>query len=147
MSKKIERYYPVITAIIITLVFYLNIDKISDPGKLIRDLVGASLVVSATLLGFFLTITTILSTINTRRMKFIKDTGSYPLLVKYQNYAIWLNATGVSYSVLYPFILSFVTRPLMITFIYTGSVFLVTWAWIASIRFMHLFLKVIRDPE
>lgn len=147
MSYKTERYYPVIIAVIVTAIFYFNVTRISNLEKLIGDLVGASLIVSATLLGFFLTITTILSTITTRRMRFVKDSGAYTLLIKYQNFAIWLNVACVSFSVLYPFIISFVTGICIITWIYTSTIFLVLWSWISSIRFMHLFLKVIRDPE
>ena len=97
MSYKTERYYPVIIAVIVTAIFYFNVTRISNLEKLIGDLVGASLIVSATLLGFFLTITTILSTITTRRMRFVKDSGAYTLLIKYQNFAIWLNVACVSF--------------------------------------------------
>lgn len=147
MSYKVEKYYPIAIAFLLSVIFYFSGLSLPNKDRLLLDLVGSSLIVSATLLGFFLTITTIINTISTRRMRFVKDAGLYPTLIKYQNIAIWLNVVCVSFSVFYPFIISATLKGFPVHCIQTIAVFVVIRAWVSSIRFTHIFLRLLHDPS
>lgn len=142
-----EKFYPSGIAAISAVLFHIYGNDLPKISELTNNLIGGTLMVSATLLGFLLTITTILSAISTRRMRFVKEAGKYPEFVKFQTVAIWLNVVCVSISIIYPFILAVTTDSGVILYIRTCSVFIAVWSWLASVRFTHIFLNILHDPN
>ncbi len=72
MRKWIETYYPFIVSVLVILAIYKFKDYLAKLETLIPQVAQNSLTISGTLLGFLLTILTLINTITTRRMQFVK---------------------------------------------------------------------------
>lgn len=140
-----ERLYPLVMASVLGLLFFKWHHLFNDLEKLIGKLVDSSLIVSGTLLGFLLTITTIINTIETRRMRFIKDQGGYVDLMRYLRSAITLNIATVSMTIVLPFLYSVNWSQELLVYLNSIQVFLISWAWISSIRFSSIFIRLLTD--
>lgn len=142
----IERFDPLAISVIISILFGLYYSCFVSPSLLLKDLISSSFVVNGVLIGFLLTITTLLHTINTRRMKFVKSMGGYSRVVKYLNTAIYLNLVSITLYLVMPFfgfaynIFSDVCRDGIL-------LFLVLYTWFANIRFTLIFISLIVDKE
>jgi len=147
MKYYIEKYYPLFLTIAIVLAIYKYEKFIADFNILIPLVSNSSLTISATLLGFLLTILTIINSIATRRMRFVKDTGLYPVLMGYLSKAIISNITVVSIC----FILFFIKR----TEIYAIVLKIIDYCFIficflnlfLTIRFAKLFIRLLANDE
>ena len=146
MKYYFEKYYPFFSGVIFGIVFYFIVPKLNDIILLMDKLTDATLIVSATFVGFFLTITTVLKSINTRRMRFLKDQRGMGQVIGYLHNAIWLNMAALALSITYPFIQKLIVEESCI-FLYVLHVFILTWAWASSFRFSYLFLKLIGGDD
>jgi hypothetical protein len=138
-----ERFWPIVLALGAGAGFFYWYSKIPDPKALIVALVTSALTLSGTLLGFLLTITTIMNAIDTRRMRAVKDGGAYPLLEHYLRNAIWLNIAVVSMVFVVPFFDTQLEAPRKIAVLHAVQLALVAWAWFASIRFTVVFIRLL----
>lgn len=143
MRYWVERLWPVTLALAAGAVFFHWSDTLTNTKDLIATLVASALTLSGTLLGFLLTITTIMNAIDTRRMRAVKEGGAYPLLEQYLRTAIWLNITVVSMVFLIPFIETQIEEPRWITGMQAVELLMVAWAWFASIRFTVVFIRLL----
>lgn len=145
----IEISYPYIAAIIAVGIF-IFVDK--DKGRaveLVGKLADSAISISVTLVGFFLTILTIINSIESRRMKFVRSGGGMPLLLRYLKNAINSNLLLIAVS----FILKYVDCKELAFF--NGSekwaaylyLFIFAIATFASLRFTNLFVGLLTDPK
>src|SRR6201996_5066114 len=95
----IERNYPWVLTVFVTFLVFKFSGFIVKFDTLIPALTQSALTISATLLGFLLTILTIINSITTRRMDFVKTGGGYPALLSYLSKAIISNLIVVLFSI------------------------------------------------
>lgn len=145
--QTIERYWPLVVAGMVSATFYHFQNTISGLNEIITNLLSATLSICGTLLGFLLTILTIINTINTRRMKFVKDSGYYPILNFRLKVALWLDLVGVSLSFIYPILKSINSQQEVIIYYNVGVIFIVSYMLFANIRFTTIFIKLLTDPD
>jgi hypothetical protein len=141
----VSKFWPLSLAIILSIVFHNLQGYFNEVDKLISKLIDSSLVVSGTLLGFLLTITTIMNAITTRRMNFVKQSGAYPQLQKFLNISITLNIITISLVIVIPFFYSLNPSEKCLKFSYSLQLLLVIWNWFASIRFTNVFINLLKE--
>lgn len=138
-----ERFWPIIVALAAGIGYFVWYDKVINSKVLIGSLMSSALTLSGTLLGFLLTITTIMGAIDTRRMRAVKEGGGFPLLEHYLRNAIWLNIIVVSMVFVVPFFDTQLDTPCTVALLHAAQLFLVAWAWFASIRFTVVFIRLL----
>lgn len=146
MRYFIERYYPFLSALILGVVYLICKNRIEGIDEIIKKLLDTSLSISGTLLGFLLTILTLISTIETRRMRFVKESGHFYLVNKYLRAALFSNIISISIYFLLPIVLSFSQVAAYKSYIYALVIFAVFYAWLANIRFSSIFIQLLVDP-
>jgi hypothetical protein len=103
------------------------------------------LTISATLLGFLLTILTVIHTINTRRMQWVKDFGAYPRLMGYLSRAITSNIGIILFSLVELFIERNAINHMVLNSIDYGFIFLSFFALLLTTRFALIFVGLLVD--
>ena len=148
MQTKWEKYYPLIIAVVATgsAIKYNHIFK--DLPGLIDKLSDNAIGIATTLAGFFLTILTIINAIDTRRMRFVREMGLFPRLLKYLNQSIKANVVLIAISFIAKYIehrdkswLSICGRNIP-DYIY---LFIFILALLISIRFINIFVRLLTD--
>jgi hypothetical protein len=153
MIKKfyIEKLYPLVISLALTVtVFCTNCFEKKLP-ELVSQLSDNAISISVTLIGFLLTILTILNSIDTRRMRFLKDMGGYPILMKYLKTSIQLSVILIGFSFIVKYVehrngalaVTWGSRNL-IDYIY---IFFFLYTMLASFRFTTLFVSLLTDKE
>jgi len=97
--------------------------------------------IASTLLGFLLTILTIMESIQTNSIKIIRQAGGYPRLISYLHISILANFLSI------PVILIanvYLTEGFKNEFIYGTILFSECYLLCTSFRFIILFLKIIK---
>lgn len=143
----IGKYWPMVCCAITALLFYKFQNSILDIDKIMDKVIGTAVTICATLLGFLLTITTIVSTIDTRRMRFVRQAGAYPILQKYMKVSIYSNIFALSISLLSPLFLACTNSKLCINYTFMIEGISILYAWLVSIRFTYVFVDLLHDPE
>jgi len=141
-----EKYLPVVLSLILSITFFWKYDHIVDANKLVNNLVDSSFVINGVLIGFLLTITTLLHTINTRRMAFVKDLGGFPKVVKYLNLAIYFNLFSITIYLFLPFF-NFIDVIKQSSLKDSIILFLILYTWLLNIRFTLIFISLIVDRK
>ncbi len=95
-----ERFNPIILSGIGIFVFWLLDKYFVGIYDTIYTLSNSLIGVSSTMIGFFLTILTLIETINTNRMRVVKKTGNYPRLFRYLKSAIKFNLIFIGICIL-----------------------------------------------
>lgn len=139
----IERFYPVVTSIVVTGTYYYGERLLNAPSDVIGKAVDNGLLVSGTLIGFLLTILTVISALSTSRMKFLNEAGAKDRFGDYMRQAIILNLFAMTLFILYPVITSIAGIEQHLCYLRYVVVFTLTWTWLTSIRFALIFLNVI----
>jgi hypothetical protein len=143
----IEKYYPFTLALLLTFLVKEFQHFLVDFAKLIPSIATNSLTISGTLLGFLLTILTIINTINTRRMQFVKDSGHFPRLVSFLNWAIKANILVVITS----FLVIFLDRGKIdlkyMNYYDLSFIFISLFAIFLTVRFAAIFIKLLADKN
>jgi len=143
-----ERVWPFVCACLVSFVFHryqlLISAKLPD---VIDKLLNASLAVNGAILGFLLTILTIINTIASRRMKFIKTGGGFQDLLWYLKLALWANMVCITLFFSYPILSSVASVAHWMPFAYTLIVGILAYAWFLNIRFSFIFIKLLTDPH
>lgn len=139
-----EKAWPLVVAILLTIAFYVympndySLSKDSYFGKLI----DRSLTISGMLLGFFLTIYTILPTINNRRMKWLKDAGAYNRLIKYLLTAIIWHIVNISLVLFLPILEKLDLYKGAEDIAFGILFFVIIFSWTLSLRFAGIFVRI-----
>src|SRR5438045_2416766 len=90
------KYYPFVLALIISFGFYHYQDNLNNVDEVIKKLLDSALAICGALLGFLLTILTLINSIDTRGIRFVKETGYYGLLNYYLKTALFSNLVSIS---------------------------------------------------
>jgi len=142
----LAKYYPYTLALILGGLFYHYQHRFTNLEEVVKKTLDAALTICGVLLGFLLTILTIISSIATRRMRFVKDSGAYPLLNFYLKSALYSNLITISFYFVLPF-LSSIESILLKDIINALLVFMITFTWISNIRFSSVFIHLMTDPK
>lgn len=145
--KYIEKYYPLTLSVLLTLIFCHFQHRLESVDEMLKRLLDAALAISGALLGFLLTILTIINTIDTRRMQFVRDSGNLPLLNRYLKVALYSNIASISIYFILPILSTFHEWQKYKDGLYAVLVFIVAFTWIVNIRFSSVFIKLLTDPE
>lgn len=140
------RYWPLWSAIIAFVLFFLFGYHLNELDKIMEKVTGTALTVSGTLLGFLLTIVTIINTVNTKRMQTIKTQDGYRLLQDYMSAAITLNLVSVTMCFVLPIMCS-ICNFILLYIVYSFEVFIIAYTWFSSIQFTHLFIYILNDDK
>ena len=143
---RLSKYYPYAIALILGGLFYCYQHKFTNLEDIIKKTLDAALTICGVLLGFLLTILTIISTIATRRMQFVKDSGGYPLLNYYLKTALYSNLITISFYFILPF-LSTIESIVFKDIINAVLVFMISFTWLTNIRFSSVFISLMSDPK
>lgn len=145
-----EKYCPFLLSLLLTLALIIFKSHIKDVPALIDKISDNALGLSTTLVGFFLTIMTIINSIETRRMEFIRSRGLYPRLMKYLNESIKFNAVLIALS----FVVKYVEHRSVIWLQLCGYnivdysyLFLLNLTLLLSLRFTNIFVSLLSDPK
>ena len=151
MRYYFEKYYPLAISALLT--FGSAYSKIfgDDMPTLINQLADNALSISVTLFGFLLTILTLVNSIDTRRMRFVRDMGGFSRLITYLRVAIFSNLALLAASFLVKYIehrtgfdhLS-VKGCNMPDYLF---VFLFIFSILTSLRFTHIFISLLTDKK
>lgn len=142
-----ERLWPLLLGVLTGYLFYKYQIKINDLPGFIDKLLNTTLSVSGTLLGFLLTILTIMNSINTRRMHFVRTGGGLNSLNRYLKWALWFDLLSITIFFIFPLA---ITQPYFSDYkiqLYTGLVSIIAFTWFLNIRFALIFIKLLTDPQ
>lgn len=151
MKYYFERYYPLVFSLVLT--FASAYFKIFGNGMpmLVNQLADNALSISVTLFGFLLTILTLVNSIDTRRMRFIRDMGGFKRLMTYLRVAIFSNLTLLAASFLVKYIEHrdgfghLVVKNCNIPdYLF---VFIFIFSVLTSLRFTHIFISLLTDNK
>ncbi len=146
-----EKCYPIFMAVVLAgVIICCEKRKVINFSILIGKLSDNALSLSVTFLGFLLTILTIINSIDTRRMRFIRTGGLYPRLLSYLRNAIVLNLFLIAFS--------FGARYLdyrTIALLTVGNYNIIDclylwffcWTLLSSYRFTKIFVSLLSDPN
>jgi hypothetical protein len=143
MKYYIEKYYPQTVALTLAILFHVFRGQFHDITSLINNLANSTLLVSGTLLGFLLTVITIIRGIDNKPMRFIKQQEGFSLLMQYLRSAIHCNITAISLTIILPFANAFNYSLHLSPIINSLHVFITVLAWATSIRFSIIFIRII----
>ena len=133
-----EIFYPFIFTLLITIIYFLSPYNCFFDFK---NLVDSSLNLFGILIGFLITVLTILNTIENSYTRALKNGDSYHLLTMYLKHSIW----GCFFSIICAILYVFFINSILDSYIkYANSIFLLTFlfAIFSSYRFIKIFLKL-----
>lgn len=148
MKYYYEKWYPL--ALSLLLLGSIGYFKIFGSGIpiLVSQLSDNALSISVTLFGFLLTILTIINSIDTRRMQFVRDMGGFPRLIQYLRQAISSNLALIAGS----FIIKYVEHRKYSFLYFLGCnvldylyLFVFVFAMLLSLRFTKIFISLLTD--
>lgn len=143
--RHLEDYGPLIGALLVMVILWSLGGLLGDTSETLRSLAASAFTLSGIFLGFLLTIISVMSTVASRRMRFVKQSGNYPRLVKYLKRAIYLNIAVVIVS----FVLTMIQNLLVLfsSYAFVAFSFLVSYMVFVSVRFSIIFTILLSDPE
>lgn len=147
MQYKFEKYYPITVSLLLTICLWLGQNVISDVSGLIDKVSDNAIGLSVTLVGFFLTILTIINSVETRRMDWVRSEGLFPRLIKYLQQSIRFNAILLAFSFFIKYIEHrwlFVAGRNILDYIF---IFFLVLTLLISLRFTNVFVRLLSDPK
>lgn len=149
MQFRFEKYYPIVISLLLTICLWLGQGIVNDVPGLIDKVSDNAIGLSVTLVGFFLTILTIINSVETRRMEWVRSEGLFPRLIKYLNQSIRFNTILLAFSFLIKYIehrygwLSIAGRNIL-DYVF---IFFLMWTLLVSLRFTNVFVRLLSDPK
>lgn len=138
MTLMIEKYYPILIAIILSLLCFIY-------GGIIcfdySNFYNTSLSIFSILIGFLLTVSTIINTLDNEAINFIKKSNKYDLFIKYLKPAIYTSLNSLILVVFYVFLKESVVK--IDSYINIFLVFYLTFSLMNCYRFITIFIKII----
>ncbi len=150
MKVYLERYYPIVITVLLLVVWIVFKSDVKNLPALIDKLSDNSIGLSTTLVGFFLTILTLINSIDTRRMKVVRSAGAYPRLLRYLNQSIRTNVILIALSFIVKYVEHRSVAWLQITgynLLDYGFLFLLIITLLISVRFINIFVQLLADPK
>lgn len=133
-----EIFYPFVVAIMFGATYFF-VPK--SPNLNFTGLVEASLNLFGILIGFLITVLTILNTIENSYTRALKNGESYHLLSLYLKHSIWGCFISIVTAIIHIFFICSLTNDMIL---YANTIFLVSFlfALTSSYRFILIFLKL-----
>jgi hypothetical protein len=141
---------PFLTAVIITIFSFWLKGWLANFHQLLIEISKNALSISVTFLGFLLTILTLINSIDTRRMRYVKDKQAFPRVIKYLKNAIQLNILIIGVSFLYMFLDENRVRQICYKSFNPCDhlyFFIFIWTLASSLRFTKIFVLLLSDPK
>ena len=147
-NRLIERFGPAFFALVATAMVFLYLQHLSAKDfETFRDKFGNSaLSISTSMLGFFLTIYTIIHAINTERMNALRANGAYGRLMGFLHISLYSHALVIG-------LVLFFCLPALgpmcwhasnwVLHLWLAFVAVVAWSVAVSLRFVRIFLKLV----
>ncbi len=137
----INKYYPFVLSIIITIIAYSYSAKLD-----FQKLADSSLNLFSIVLGFLLTIVTIIKSLDNANIKLLKKHDSFKTLIKYLKTSI--NFCGITsvFSLLYAFLNGGLNK-YDLGYINLVLLFFIIYSILLSFRFIYVFMYVILKDE
>lgn len=148
-NKKInyfEKYYPFGVSLILVLLIYVFLKdlvvKINFP-----HFFDSVLILFSVLLGFLMTVSTLLHTVSNELMKYVKNAGLYKSLTSYLISSIKLSLFITFITLIIPTVTNYkINNDIVLCFKY-GYLFFVAYGSLSAIRIINLFLKIITSND
>ena len=80
-------------------------------------------------------------------MRFVKEAGAFHLLNHYLRVALYLNILSISIYFIMPIIFYFQEMCDNKKWVYSVVILIVSFTWLANIRFSTLFIRLLTDPK
>lgn len=142
-----EKFNPYAIAALVTFLLFYYKQYFVAINPLTIELAKNAISVCGTLLGFLLTILTIINTITTRSMRFIKQSGAFENLMGYLKTAIFCNIIVIVFALLYVS-LDLKALPIKIAQILPYFfIFSMVVSLACSVRFSRLFITIFSDKS
>lgn len=142
-----ERLWPYAVSVGTGALTWKYLYLLKNPANLVSDLSDDTVGIGTTLLGFFLTILTLLHTIDTRRMRFIRQMGAYPSLVQYLKEAILFNFLLIIVSLFLNALSNSTMIDSLPKYAIIGFIVTFTLTLTTSLRFAAIFTKLISEDN
>ncbi len=146
MTKFFEDYTPLIVTVLVTAILNHYVGQISDISSVIKDMASNSLSLCGVLLGFLLTITTMMHTVASRRMKFVRDAGAYDRIVLWLHRAIYYDIIALICSLVLIVIPKVAFFAAYLHGMFVAFSALVLYSISLSVRFSIFFIRLLADP-
>lgn len=145
-----EKYYPITLSVVAVAILAFRIRELNtiDFGK-VSD---SAMIVFSVLLGFLLTVSTLLHTISNKVMDLIRDAGYYKPLTNYLNNSIKLSFFVSLASLSIPIVkTTFLSLSIWSVNLYPYAklayLFIVVLALLSCHRFIKLFMRIISNQK
>lgn len=139
-----ERFGPIILSIIAVYLYYVNLGSNQDIYSKVCLMLQTTGAASATLLGFFLTVATIIHAIPTKAMSIVRQNKvSYDIFIGYLKQAVAFCIVVVTVSFLDAFIQQIRLIQENIHIYMAIVVWLCFYSWLISIRFTYFFITLL----
>lgn len=143
-----ERMFPLVVGIVSAIIFNYKYHSIESVNNKVESILSTTSTASGTLLGFFFTVTTIVSAIPTRRMRMVRENkAAYKLYLSYMQVAIWLCVLVVTFAVADTFIRPALSGTQHLKPYNIWIMMLTVWSWAASVRFANFFIRSLYDKS
>lgn len=139
--NKFERTYPLLITVVSVLLYFYVGSHYPLIEKTIEVIADNLTTIASTLLGFLLTILTIMESIQTRSIKIIRQAGGYPKLISYLHLAIMASFIAI------PVVLItkvYLQEGYKNVYVYSILLFTEFYLLLTSFRFIVLFIRIIK---
>ncbi|MGB0930595.1 MAG: hypothetical protein ACPGVB_07455 [Chitinophagales bacterium] len=140
-----EKYHPFLFAVILTFAFY-KLMPAEDILMRTSKFFDYALRASISLAGFFLAVTTLLHSVESRRVRFVKSSGNFGRIERYLSNTILAHFVVVIMIMGSFFISAIGLTPYYLKIVLTLQFFIVSFTMLISLRFVSKFLQIMRDP-
>ena len=138
MSLFIEKYYPLIFSLIICLLRFII-------GEIFcfdyNNFYNTSLSIFSILIGFLLTVSTIINTLDNEAIDFIKKSDKYYLFIDYLKKSIYSSLNSLLFVIFYILLKESFSK--FNIYINTFLIFYLSFSLLNCYRFIKIFIKII----
>ena len=138
MSLFIEKYYPLIFSLIICLLSFII-------GEIFcfdyNNFYNTSLSIFSILIGFLLTVSTIINTLDNEAIDFIKKSDKYYLFIDYLKKSIYSSLNSLLFVIFYILLKESFSK--FNIYINTFLIFYLSFSLLNCYRFIKIFIKII----
>lgn len=138
MDLLFEKYYPAIISMIVSVISY-TIGEIFCFDY--ENFYNTSLSIFSILIGFLLTVSTIVNTLDNEAIIFIKKSDKYYLFIRYLKKSIYSSLNSLLIVIFYILIKESITG--ISNYINTFLIFHITLSLLNCYRFIKIFIKII----
>ncbi|HEX5002066.1 MAG TPA: hypothetical protein VFW78_06195 [Bacteroidia bacterium] len=147
MNKYIEKYWPLVSSILICIVILNLSGQYLDINSIANALNQNTVSICVTLLGFFLTILTIIQAIDNSAMRYIREVKEMSRIYHYLKRAIQFNAIATLSCLILGILNTNLLGDNLQYILNIIFIFIVLMALSTSVRFVYIFLSIIKSED